>query len=69
MIRVDDAITKGSHSTRLVIQGNRPESICRVRFEVEVPVMELLGLIGGERQSAWCRLETRIDERIHRDPI
>jgi hypothetical protein len=32
-------------------------------------VMELLNLVGGKRQSAWCRLETRIDERIHRDPI
>ena len=40
---------KGSHSTRLVIQGNRPERICRVRLEIEVPVMEFLNLIGGQR--------------------
>ena len=52
---------KGSHSTRLVIQGNRPESICCVRLEVEVPVMELLNLVGGKRQCAWCRFETRIN--------
>ncbi len=43
---------KGSHSTRLVIQGDRPESICCVRFEVEVPVMELLYLISGKQQCA-----------------
>ncbi len=60
---------KGSHSTRLVIQRDGPESVRCVRLEIEVPVMELLDLIGGKRQGAWCRLETRIDERIHRDPI
>ena len=60
---------KGSHSTRLVIKWDGPEGIRCVRLEIEVPVMELLNLVGGKRQSAWCRLETRIDERIHRDPI
>jgi hypothetical protein len=60
---------KGSHSTRLVIKRDGPESIRCIRLEIEVPVMELLDLIGGKRQRAWCRLETRIGERIHRDPI
>ncbi len=60
---------KGRHSTRLVVQGNRPEGVCRVRLEIEVPVMELLDLIGGQRQRAGRWFEARIDERIHRDPI
>ena len=60
---------KGSHSSRLIVKWNRPERVCCVRLEIEVPVMELLDLVGGQRQRAWCRLETRIDERIHRDPI
>ncbi len=60
---------KGSHSTRLVNKWDRPESVCCVRLEIEVPVMEFLDLVGGKRQRAWCRLKTRIDERIHRDPI
>ena len=52
---------RGSHSPRLVIKRDGPESICGVRLEIEVPVMELLDLVGGKRQRAWCRLETRID--------
>jgi hypothetical protein len=49
---------KGSHSTRLVIKrnGNGPESICCIRLEIEVLVMELLDLVGGKRQRAGCRL-------------
>ena len=60
---------KGSHSTGLVVKWDGPESVRCVRLEIEVPVMELLDLVGGKRQRAWCRLETRVDERIHRDPI
>ncbi len=60
---------KGSHSSRLVVKWNRPESVCRVRLEIEIPVMELLDLIGGKRQRAWRRLKASIDERIHRDPV
>ncbi len=60
---------KGSHSTGLVVKRDGPESICGIRLEIEVPVIELHDLVGGKRQRTWCRLETRVDERIHRDPI
>ncbi len=60
---------KGRNSTRLVVQGNWPECVRRIRLEIEVPVMELLDLVGGKRLRTGRWFETLIDERIHRDPV
>ncbi len=49
--RVIRALTK-----RYYWHKHGPESICCIHLEIEVPVMELLDLVGGKQQRAGCRL-------------